>query len=42
VISSTISVPVIYLAGSLSNRFGRRPLILTGATIMALWAFPFF
>ncbi|WP_433734008.1 MFS transporter [Nocardia sp. CA-129566] len=41
-LSSAISVPVIYLAGSLSDRFGRRPLILTGAAIMALWAFPFF
>ncbi|WP_330230668.1 MHS family MFS transporter [Nocardia sp. NBC_00508] len=41
-ISSAISVPVIYLAGSLSDRMGRRPLMLTGAAIMALWAFPYF
>ncbi|WP_040783293.1 MFS transporter [Nocardia pneumoniae] len=41
-ISSAVSVPVIYLSGSLSDRVGRRPLMLTGAAIMALWAFPFF
>ncbi|MGW4329076.1 MFS transporter [Nocardia sp. NPDC004573] len=41
-LSSAIGVPVIYLAGSLSDRVGRRPLILIGAALMALWAFPFF
>ncbi|MEV6325369.1 MFS transporter [Nocardia sp. NPDC051787] len=40
--ASAIGVPVIYLAGSLSDRVGRRPVMLTGAAIMALWAFPFF
>ncbi|MEU2032362.1 MFS transporter [Nocardia amamiensis] len=41
-ISSAVSVPVIYLSGSWSDRVGRRPLMLAGAAVMALWAFPFF
>lgn len=41
-ISSAIGVPVIYLSGALSDRIGRRPLMLVGAAIMAVWAFPYF
>ncbi|MBF6331985.1 MFS transporter [Nocardia transvalensis] len=39
---SALAVPVIYLSGSLSDRHGRRPLILAGAAILAAWAFPYF
>ncbi|WP_052583829.1 MFS transporter [Saccharomonospora iraqiensis] len=39
---SAVGAPMIYFAGSLSDRFGRRPLILTGAVIMGLSAFPYF
>jgi MFS family permease len=41
-LSSAIGVPIIFLAGSLSDRIGRRPMMLLGAAIMAVWAFPFF
>ncbi|WP_431951548.1 MFS transporter [Nocardia lijiangensis] len=41
-LSSAVGIPVIYFAGSLSDRFGRRPLMLTGAAILTVWAFPFF
>ncbi|MCM6771898.1 MHS family MFS transporter [Nocardia sp. CDC159] len=41
-LSSAASAPVCYLAGSLSDRYGRRPLMLAGAAIMTVWAFPYF
>ncbi|MFC6009868.1 MFS transporter [Nocardia lasii] len=41
-ISSALLTGVILWAGSLSDRIGRRPLILLGGAGMALWAFPFF
>jgi MFS family permease len=40
--SSLVSVPVIILSGRLSDRLGRRPLIIAGAAVLALWAFPYF
>jgi MFS family permease len=40
--ASAISVFVIYFSGSWSDRIGRRPPILIGAAVIALWAFPFF
>jgi MFS family permease len=40
--ASAISVLVIYFSGRVSDRIGRRPPILVGAAIIALWAFPFF
>ncbi|RBY90221.1 MFS transporter [Blastococcus sp. TBT05-19] len=40
--ASAISVFVIYFSGGLSDRIGRRPPILVGAAVIALWAFPFF
>ncbi|MCI2419962.1 MHS family MFS transporter [Saccharopolyspora sp. K220] len=41
-VSSVVGVFVIYFAGVLSDRWGRRPLILVGAGLLAVWAFPFF
>src|SRR4051794_40954416 len=40
--ASAISVFIIYFSGVASDRIGRRPPILLGAAIIALWAFPFF
>ncbi len=40
--SSALMVGVIFLSGWLSDKIGRRPLILVGAALIALWAFPFF
>jgi len=41
-LAGLISIPVIIGAGALSDRVGRRPMILAGATVMLLWAFPYF
>jgi MFS family permease len=41
-LSSLVGVPVIILSGRLSDRYGRRPLILIGAAALTLWSFPFF
>src|SRR4051812_7403402 len=41
-LSSAISVAAILLSGALSDRIGRRPPIIVGAALIALWAFPFF
>jgi len=41
-ISNAIMVPVLAWAGSMSDRYGRRPLCIAGAVVMAAWAFPFF
>jgi MFS family permease len=41
-LSSCIFVVAILLAGHASDRLGRRPVVLTGAVLIALWAFPFF
>ncbi|MFI9507885.1 MFS transporter [Nocardia sp. NPDC052566] len=39
---SAAAIPVIHIAGSLSDRYGRRPIMLAGAVIMTVWAFPYF
>lgn len=41
-LSSVVGVATTYVAGVLSDRFGRRPLVLAGAGLLAVWAFPFF
>lgn len=41
-IATGVMVFAILISGSLSDRFGRRPLILTGSGLIALWGFPFF
>jgi MFS family permease len=41
-LSSAISIGAILLSGALSDRIGRRPPIIAGAALIALWAFPFF
>jgi MFS family permease len=41
-IASAIGVPVIFFSGAVSDRIGRRPLMLVGAALMVVWAFPYF
>ncbi|URM92211.1 MHS family MFS transporter [Streptomyces sp. MRC013] len=41
-LSSLIGVFVVYAAGSASDRFGRKPLMVAGAASLVLWAFPYF
>src|SRR3989337_919870 len=40
--STALMVAVVLLSGWLSDRVGRRPLILAGSALIAIWAFPFF
>jgi MFS family permease len=40
--SSAITIGVILFAGALSDRIGRRPPIIAGAVLIALWGFPLF
>ncbi|MFE7462549.1 MFS transporter [Streptomyces sp. NPDC057499] len=41
-IASAVHFAVIPMWGALSDRIGRRPVYLTGAIGVAVWAFPFF
>ncbi len=41
-VTSVLMPLVIMWAGGMSDRLGRRPLILLGAGVLMLWAFPFF
>lgn len=41
-VSSLIGIFVIYLAGSASDRIGRKPLLLAGGIVLVVWAFPYF
>ncbi len=40
--SAAVGMIVIYVSGLLSDRFGRRPLLLAGSGLIVVWAFPFF
>ncbi|WP_019203255.1 MFS transporter [Tsukamurella sp. 1534] len=43
VLFTSILMPLVILAaGAVSDRVGRRPLILVGAAVLVAWAFPFF
>lgn len=41
-VTSVVMPFVIMWAGSVSDRVGRRPMILIGAGVLIVWAFPFF
>jgi MFS family permease len=41
-IAQIIAAPITVLAGALSDRFGRRPIITTGIGLMGIWALAFF
>ncbi|WP_028934948.1 MFS transporter [Pseudonocardia spinosispora] len=41
-IASAVQIPLIPLFGSLSDRYGRRPVYAIGAVSAALWSFAFF
>ncbi|MDT7751783.1 MAG: hypothetical protein QOD96_5445 [Pseudonocardiales bacterium] len=41
-LSSLISTGFILWAGAMSDRIGRRPMILIGAVALIVWAFPYF
>lgn len=42
VLSALLTTGVVMWSGKMSDRYGRRPMILIGAALMAAWAFPFF
>jgi MFS family permease len=41
-IANAVSMPVLFLAGRLSDRYGRRLIFMTGVSLAALWAFALF
>lgn len=41
-LSCIIAVPVVALSGWVSDRVGRRPMILLGSAGVVVWAYPFF
>ena len=41
-IANAVSTPVLFLAGRLSDRYGRRLIFMTGVSLAALWAFALF
>jgi MFS family permease len=40
--ASALGTVLVYLSGRLSDRVGRRPLLLVGTVLIAVWGFPFF
>jgi MFS family permease len=41
-IANAVSTPVLFLAGRLSDRYGRRLIFMTGVSLAAFWAFALF
>ncbi|MFD0035788.1 MFS transporter [Streptomyces sp. NPDC055059] len=41
-IAAMAMIVTVYISGGLSDRYGRRPVIIAGAAATALWTFPFF
>ena len=41
-LTSLAGIFVIFFSGSWSDKLGRRPMILLGAGLLAVWSFPFF
>jgi MFS family permease len=41
-IANAVSMPVLFLAGRLSDRYGRRLIFMTGVSLAALWTFALF
>jgi MFS family permease len=41
-IANAVSAPVMFLAGRLSDRYGRRRIFMIGVSLAALWAFAIF
>jgi MFS family permease len=41
-IATSIAIVALYISAALSDRVGRRPLVIAGCALMAAWAFPFF
>jgi MFS family permease len=41
-IANAVSTPVLFLAGRLSDRYGRRRIFMTGVSLAAFWAFALF
>ncbi|RYF60854.1 MAG: MFS transporter [Comamonadaceae bacterium] len=42
VAGAVVQLISIYIAAILADRYGQRPIFLAGATVVAVWAFPFF
>ena len=40
--ANAVSAPVMFLAGRLADRYGRRRIFMTGVSLAALWAFALF
>jgi MFS family permease len=41
-IANAVSTPILFLAGRLSDRYGRRRIFMVGVSLAALWAFAIF